>query len=311
MSDYIIEAENLIYTYPDGTQALKGINIKIPKGKKVAVLGSNGAGKSTLFLHCNGILKPQQGIVKYDGREVRYDRKSLLQLRKNVGIVFQDPDSQLFSASVYQEISFGPLNFGLSEETVRKRVEQAMSATEVAGLKDKPTHMLSYGQKKRVSIADILAMEPEVIICDEPTAWLDPKHAQQTVKLFDRINSSGTTIMMSTHDVDLAYSWADYIFVLSNGEVIGEGIPEQVFTNEILIKKADLEKPWLVQVSEVLLIKGCLPKAAVLPRNRERLFELIINHGTNVGEEEVINDFSDFRNKGRERDHISADFKGL
>ncbi len=311
MSDYIIEAENLIYTYPDGTQALKGINIKIPKGKKVAVLGSNGAGKSTLFLHCNGILKPQQGIVKYDGREVRYDRKSLLQLRKNVGIVFQDPDSQLFSASVYQEISFGPLNFGLSEETVRKRVEQAMSATEVAGLKDKPTHMLSYGQKKRVSIADILAMEPEVIICDEPTAWLDPKHAQQTVKLFDRINSSGTTIMMSTHDVDLAYSWADYIFVLSNGEVIGEGIPEQVFTNEILIKKADLEKPWLVQVSEVLLIKGCLPKAAVLPRNRERLFELIINHGTNVGEEEVINDFSDFRNNGRERDHISADLKGL
>ncbi|MBU7005842.1 energy-coupling factor ABC transporter ATP-binding protein [Phosphitispora fastidiosa] len=311
MSDYIIEAENLIYTYPDGTQALRGINIKIPKGKKVAVLGSNGAGKSTLFLQCNGILKPQQGIVKYDGKEVRYDRKSLLHLRKNVGIVFQDPDSQLFSASVYQEISFGPLNFGLPEETVRKRVERAMLATEVAGLKEKPTHMLSYGQKKRVSIADILVMEPEVIICDEPTAWLDPKHAQQTVKLFDRINSGGTTIMMSTHDVDLAYSWADYIFVLSNGEVIGEGIPEQVFTNEILIKKADLEKPWLVQVSEVLLIKGCLPKAVVLPRNRESLFELIINHGTNVGEEEIINDFGDFRNKGRERDHISADLKGL
>ena len=311
MSDYIIEAEDLIYSYPDGTRALSGINIKIPMGKKVAVLGSNGAGKSTLFLHFNAILKPQQGIVKFNGRKVGYDRKSLLNLRKNVGIVFQDPDSQLFSASVYQEISFGPLNFGLPEKSVRKRVEQVMSATEVADLKDKPTHMLSYGQKKRVSIADILAMEPEVIICDEPTAWLDPKHAAQTVKLFDRINSSGTTIVLSTHDVDLAYSWADYIFVLSNGEVIGEGVPEQVFTNEILIKKADLEKPWLVQVFEVLLIKGCLPENAELPRNREGLFELIINHSTNVGEEEKINDFGDFRNKGRERDNISADLKGL
>jgi len=239
LADYILEAENLCYNYPDGTRALTDLCLKIPKGQKTAVLGSNGAGKSTLFLHFNGILKPKRGIVRFDGKDVSYDRKPLLELRKNVGIVFQDPDSQLFSASVYQEISFGPLNLGLAERTVRDRIND---------LKDRPTHMLSYGQKKRVTIADILAMEPKVIICDEPTAWLDPKHAKQTVQLFNEISQNGTTVILSTHDVDLAFSWADYVFIMSDGGVIGEGTPDKIFTDNDLIQEADLDRPWLVDV---------------------------------------------------------------
>ncbi|WP_027365340.1 energy-coupling factor ABC transporter ATP-binding protein [Desulfotruncus alcoholivorax] len=285
MADYILEAENLSYIYPDGTQALKGLYLRIPRSQKTAVLGSNGAGKSTLFLHFNGILKPKSGTVKFNGNNVSYDRRSLLELRKNVGIVFQDPDSQLFSASVYQEISFGPLNLGLTEKTVRDRVERAMTATGINELKDKPTHMLSYGQKKRVTIADILAMEPQVLICDEPTAWLDPKHAKQTLQLFDKIIQNGTTVVLSTHDVDLAYSWADYVFIMSDGRVIGEGVPDKVFSDDALLRNADLDRPWLVDVHDLLIKKGCIPPKATLPRNKEELFEKILYHGICTGEQ--------------------------
>jgi len=279
LADYILEAENLCYNYPDGTRALTDLCLKIPKGQKTAVLGSNGAGKSTLFLHFNGILKPKRGIVRFDGKDVSYDRKPLLELRKNVGIVFQDPDSQLFSASVYQEISFGPLNLGLAERTVRDRVEQVMTAIGINDLKDRPTHMLSYGQKKRVTIADILAMEPKVIICDEPTAWLDPKHAKQTVQLFNEISQNGTTVILSTHDVDLAFSWADYVFIMSDGGVIGEGTPDKIFTDNDLIQEADLDRPWLVDVYDLFINKGCLSEKTPLPRNRGELFELMYRCG--------------------------------
>lgn len=310
MAEYILEAENLNYSYPDGTQALKDLCLKIPKGQKTAILGSNGAGKSTLFLHFNGILKPKSGTVRFNGKDVSYDRKPLLELRKNVGIVFQDPDSQLFSASVYQEISFGPLNLGLAEKTVRDRVEQAMTATGINDLKDRPTHMLSYGQKKRVTIADILAMEPQVLICDEPTAWLDPKHAKQTIQLFNEISQNGTTVILSTHDVDLAYSWADYVFIMSAGRVIGEGTPDKVFSDDILIRKADLDRPWLVDVYDLFIKKGCLSKKTPLPRNKEELFKLTLKYGICGGEQEDY-DYSTLGNAGRERDMLIARGKGL
>ncbi|OAT79953.1 energy-coupling factor ABC transporter ATP-binding protein [Desulfotomaculum copahuensis] len=275
MPEFILEADTVEFSYPDGTRALQGVFMRIPRGAKVAVLGSNGAGKTTLFLHFNGILRPAGGRVRFDGREVRYDHRSLMQLRKNVGIVFQDPDSQLFSASVFQEISFGPLNLGLPREEVRRRVEEAMQATEITGLKDKPTHLLSYGQKKRVSIADILAMEPAVIICDEPTAWLDPKHAEQVMELFKRINNGGTTVILSTHDVDMAYSWADYIFIMMHGTVIGEGTPEEVFQDGELLFRADLARPRLVETWAQLRNKGLLPADLPLPRSWTELFELV------------------------------------
>ena len=147
MSELILEAVDLEYSYPDGTKALRNVNLQVQKGEKLAILGSNGAGKSTLFMQFNGIYRPNSGSIKYQGQAISYKSKALIELRKQVGIVFQDPDSQLFSSSVYQDISFGPLNLGLSEQEVRERVKQALTDTETTDLEDKPTHLLSYGQK--------------------------------------------------------------------------------------------------------------------------------------------------------------------
>ena len=216
----LLETKDLEFYYPDGTQALKSINLQIESGQKIAVLGSNGAGKSTLFLHFNGILKPTKGKLFFKGNEVRHKTAELHELRKKVGIVFQDPDIQLFSANVYQEISFGPLNLKMTPDQVVQQVEQAMAVTGVSHLRNKPTHFLSYGQKKRVSIADVIAMEPEMIIFDEPTACLDPKHTQQILEFFNELHRQGTTILLSTHDVDTAYEWADQIIVMEDGMIV-------------------------------------------------------------------------------------------
>ena len=175
MTEYAIEARDLTYDYEDGTPALAGVCFRAEAGKVTGILGGNGAGKSTLFLNLNGVLTPKGGTVLSGGEPVRYDRKGILELRRKVGIVFQDPDDQLFSADVYRDISFGAVNLGLPAEEVRRRVDWAMERTGVAGLRDKPTHALSYGQKKRVAIAGVLVMEPEVMILDEPTAGLDPQ----------------------------------------------------------------------------------------------------------------------------------------
>lgn len=279
MAKYIIEAEEVQFEYPDGTKALKGLSLAIKEGQKVAILGSNGAGKSTLFLHFNGILRPQRGKIRFAGKDVRYDHAFLMNLRKNVGIVFQDPDTQLFSASVFQEISFGPLNLGLSEDLVRQRVNEAMVATEITDLQHKPTHFLSYGQKKRVSIADVLAMGPAVLIFDEPTACLDPMLTCHIMELFDRISQKGKTVILSTHDVDMAYSWADYIFVLKDGTVAGEGPPEKVFQDEGLLRQTDLTTPWLVEVCCELKNRGWLAPDAPIPRTKKEFFECIQSEG--------------------------------
>lgn len=283
----ILEAREVSFSYADQTLALDNISLAIPKRKKTAFLGPNGAGKTTLFLHFNGIFRPRKGKIFYHGNEIRYDHASLLKLRQKVGIVFQDPETQLFSASVKQEISFGPVNLGLSPEKVRERVNEAMAATGILNLKDRPTHFLSYGQKKRVAIADILAMRPEVLICDEPTAWLDSKHAGQIMALFDKINQGGVTIIFSTHDVDLAYSWADYIFLLKEGTVLGEGVPEQVFGNRCLLEEAELERPWLIEVFEELKRKG-LVNASLPPRTKQELFRQIGRKNTLTAEERRV-----------------------
>lgn len=274
-SEPILEAREVSFSYTDHTPALVNINLSIPKRKRIAFLGPNGAGKTTLFLHFNGILKPRRGKIRFNGQDVQYGHAFLLKLRKNIGIVFQDPETQLFSASVWQEISFGPVNLGLPKEKVWERVSDAMKATGIENLKDKPTHFLSYGQKKRVAIADILAMQPQVLICDEPTAWLDTKYAAQIIELFGEINRTGVTIIFSTHDVDLAYSWADYIFLMKNGMVIGEGVPEHVFSNHQLLAEAELERPWLIDVYEELKRKGWV-SVNLPPRTKQELLLQII-----------------------------------
>ena len=275
MSELILEAVDLEYSYPDGTKALRNVNLQVHKGEKLAILGSNGAGKSTLFMQFNGIFRPNSGTIKYQREDISYKNKALIELRKKVGIVFQDPDSQLFSASVWQDISFGPLNLGLPEEVVSERVKQALIDTETTDLEDKPTHLLSYGQKKRVSIAGVLAMKPEVIIFDEPTAGLDPRHSQEFMLLLEKLSLEGKTIILSTHDVDLAYSWSDKMAIMFGGEIIAHGDPGKLFRRPVILKQADLTLPWLIEMHSELTKKGWLPPSTPLPKTKEDLFNSI------------------------------------
>ncbi|BAH08082.1 energy-coupling factor ABC transporter ATP-binding protein [Clostridium kluyveri] len=275
MSEYILETKNLSFQYPDGTKALNNINLKIEKGKKISFIGVNGSGKSTLFLNFNGVLRPTKGNLIYKGNEVKYNQKSLLQLRKNIGIVFQDPENQLFSASVYQEVSFGAMNLKLDEIEVRTRVETALKNIGMYDYREKAVHFLSYGQKKRVSIADILVMNPEIIVFDEPTSSLDPKHARQIINIFNDINEKGITVILSTHDVELAYSWSDYIFVMKNGEIAKEGTPYEIFSDNKLIEECYLQKPLILEVFEALNESKKISWNNSIPKNKEELFKIL------------------------------------
>lgn len=275
MSEILFELKQLTYRYPDGTTAIKDINLTINKGKKIALLGNNGAGKSTLFLHLNGILKPSSGRVLLEGCPVQYDRRSLLALRKKVGIVFQNPDSQLFSGQVKQDIAFGPINLGWPKEKVKRQTEWAMKEMDVTVLQDRPIHFLSLGQKKRVSIAGILAMEPEVFIFDEPTAGLDPLYAKQIKQVLKTIQNEEKTILLSTHDVHFAYEWADEIIVITDGTLLYQGHPVSLFHKEDILEKAHLEKPWVFETAQVLMNKQILTAQDKLPRSKEELYKLL------------------------------------
>lgn len=272
ITDVILKAENLYFSYDDDkTHSLNGLSLEIKRGQKIAFMGANGSGKSTFFLCCTGILKPQSGKLYFNGEEVRYNKKGLLKLRSKVGIVFQDPDNQLFSASVYQEISFGVLNLGVSKEQAKKEVEQVMDTLEITPFSHKPTHALSGGQKKQVSIADILVMHPDIIILDEPAAALDPRHTTMVNHIVDQLTAQGITVMMATHNVDYAYEWADEVILFSEGSVLIQGSPAQVFGNRAALKQTNLEPPAVLELFESLCKKGILKASLPLPRNLSTL----------------------------------------
>ncbi|HIZ54850.1 MAG TPA: ATP-binding cassette domain-containing protein, partial [Firmicutes bacterium] len=223
------------------------------KGKTTVLLGANGAGKSTLFLNILGILHPQSGEIRFDGQPCGTSRKEMTALRSRIGLVFQDPDDQIFSADVRQDIAFGPLNLGLSQEETRKRVEQAARQTGVYELLDRPVQALSFGQKKRVAIAGVLAMRPELIILDEPTAGLDPAGVSGIMELLSDIKKeAGTTIAIATHDIDLVPLYCDYAYVLSHGQAICAGTPEEIFAQPALLRAHGLRLPRIAHLMEIL-----------------------------------------------------------
>lgn len=275
-SDIILKAEDLYFSYDDEqSHSLNGLSLEIKKGQKIAFMGANGSGKSTFFLCCTGILKPQKGKLFFHNKEVTYKKKELLDLRSKIGIVFQDPDNQLFSASVYQEISFGPLNLGHSEEETKKEVEEVIDYLEITPFRHKPTHALSGGQKKQVSIADILVMKPEIIILDEPAAALDPKHTTMVNHIVDQMTQNGITVLMATHDVNYAYEWADKILLFHEGKVLMYGTPTQVFSNRGVLKQTNLEPPAVLELFESLCRKGILKSSLPLPKNLNALEKYI------------------------------------
>ena len=272
--DWVIEALDVSYTY-DGNdeRALDGLNLKIRRGTKVAFMGGNGSGKSTFFLCLNGIRRPDTGKIRIDGKAIEYTRKGLLEVRGRVGIVFQEPDDQLFSASVYEEISFGILNLGADEETARREVESVIKELEITPFQDRPAHALSGGQKKQVAIADILVMHPEVMILDEPAAALDPKHTKKVQQIVDHLTEKGITVLMATHDIDYAYAWADEIILMHEGKVIRQGTPFEVCSDREALKAASLEVPAVLRMHERLKEKGLIPQDAAPPGNIDELVE--------------------------------------
>ncbi|MGE8000424.1 energy-coupling factor ABC transporter ATP-binding protein [Lysinibacillus sp. NPDC093190] len=275
MTDLYFDLTHLSYAYADGTHALTDISLQIPKGKKIALLGHNGAGKSTLFQHLNGILKPTAGSISFCGKELNYSRKTLKELRQQVGIVFQDADNQLFSGTVKQDIAFGPLNLGWTTEKIEEKIAWAVAQTEVEALLDKPIHFLSVGQKKRVAMAGVLAMEPSVLLLDEPTAGLDNYYSAQVLQYLATLENGERTILLATHDIPLAYGWADQIIVMEAGRIIYNGDPVEMFFQEDLLERAHLERPWVFEMAIALQNKKLFEKNIKMPRSKEDLHRLI------------------------------------
>lgn len=256
-----IEVRDLFFSYEDGTQALKGINLDIKKNARVAILGPNGAGKSTLLLHFNALNLPQTGKVLVENLEV--SKKTEKIIRTKVGMVFQDPDDQIFSMTVREDVSFGPLNMGLSPEEVLVRVEFALRAVRIEDLAEKAPYHLSYGQKKRVAIAGVLAMSPNIIILDEPFAYLDPRGKKGLLQILEELSREGKTVVIATHDVDLAAEWADRIVVIQEGKVLAEGNKDILIDSKI-IEQADLDFPTVAKIFREL------------PQDAEKLLPLTI-----------------------------------
>lgn len=248
MTNIQLSTENLSFTYPDGTQALKNINIEIEKGEKVAIIGPNGAGKSTLFSHFNGLTEPASGCVKIEGKAISFEKDELLKVRQKVGIVFQDPNDQLFAPTVKEDIAFGPMNLGLSYGEVEKRVEDALKMVGMENYEDKTPHHLSGGQQKRIAIAGIIAMKPEIMILDEPTAGLDPDGVEKVLNIMNQLNKEGMTLIISSHDIDMISKYADKIFILYNGEIIESGNKNKIFSDMELLKKAHLRTPITTEI---------------------------------------------------------------
>jgi cobalt/nickel transport system ATP-binding protein len=276
-ADQILKLDNVSFRYPDGSVGLDNCSLPILRGSRTVVLGANGAGKTTLFLHLNGILRPQTGTVYYGGEPLDYSRKGLHSLRSRIGMVFQNPDSQLFSASVREDVSFGPLNLGLDTVTVQIRVEEALQTVDMLECADKPVHNLSYGQKKRACIAGVLAMRPELLILDEPMAGLDAAMQKELFAVLDLLHTAGLTIIIATHDIDFAYGWADEAIVLQKGQLLAQGnAAEILLRSDVQTKLA--ASPLVAELAGYLTLTGMDVRVnGYLPRNSAALMKALAN----------------------------------
>jgi len=262
----LFRLENLSYCYSDGTLALNDVSLSFDKGERIALLGTNGSGKTTLLHHLNGILKPTSGKIYYEDKPLQYDSKSLLELRRRVGFVFQDPNDQLFAPTVKQDVAFGPLNLGQPTDQVKKIVNEALATVGMAEFAEKPPHFLSLGQKKRVALAGVLAMQPEVIIMDEPTSNLDPRATSEILHLLLQLNKeSGITLLLATHDVDMVPLFANRLYILDKGKLVSEGSPKELFSDTEMIRSVNLRSPRITHLFEVLKKENSLPINAELP----------------------------------------------
>ena len=254
----MLKVEGLRYKYPDGTNALNGVNINVAKGEFLAILGANGSGKTTLLKHLNGLLKPTVGSIILDGKKLSELKPT--EVFRKVGMVFQDPNDQLLAPSVEEDVAFGPLNLNLKYDEIMSRVMNALELVEMEKCAKKTIYSLSYGQRKRICIAGILAMEPEVLVLDEPTSGLDPDGVKSVMKLLKDLNERrGITTIIATNSVDLVPVYMSRVVIMDKGKVVKEGTPEEVFTDTKMLEDVKLELPQIAQLMEVLRNRDKLP----------------------------------------------------
>lgn len=261
MSHRHLRGRALRFGYAEGADVLAGADLDIQPGSRVALLGANGSGKSTLLQCLAGTLTPTSGEIGLDACPISRSKRGLREHRQAVQMVFQDPDDQLFSADVAEDIAYGPINLGLSATEVRQRVDDALELLNISDLRHRPTHQLSFGQRKRVAIAGAIAMRPCVLLLDEPTAGIDPAGIEALFDTLQGLERTGTTIALSTHDTALALEWADSVAVISDG-VTRQGAPSTIFADADLLTGAQLRPPWLITLVQDLIDDGILPRHA-------------------------------------------------
>lgn len=248
----MFKVTDLCISYENQTDVLHHLSLDFSNHKAVGVLGANGSGKSTLFAAIVGLLRPNQGEIIYENRPLDYNKSALYQYRQEVGIVFQEPEHQIFYSIVEDDVSFALKNLGIKQAQIESRMKEVFSLLNIEHLKKKPVQYLSYGQKKKVAIASVLMLKTKWLLLDEPTSGLDPAGKQQMIEIISQLIQQGTRIILSSHDMDLMYEVCDYLYVIDKGTIIQEGSSDQVFLDGELLKQAGLEQPWLVKVHQQL-----------------------------------------------------------
>ncbi|WP_311208395.1 MULTISPECIES: ABC transporter ATP-binding protein [unclassified Aeromicrobium] len=276
MSHRALQAVDVEAHYTRGNPVLRGASLNVLPGRRLALLGANGSGKSTLLSCLAGSHRPQAGEVRLDDVPLQYTRRELRHHRQEVQLVLQDPDDQLFSADVSQDVSFGPINLGLPEFQVRDRVGEALDLLNLVHLRRTPTHRLSFGEKKRVALAGAMAMRPCVLLLDEPTAGLDPWGVEEMVTAMQRLEQAQTTIVVATHDLAFALEWADDVAIMREGTVVtGEAV--RMLADESLLDAARLRAPWPLRLAAELAHDGLVP-AGSRPRTVAEVMDLLRQH---------------------------------
>jgi len=242
-----IDVDNVFFTYPDGHAVLKGVSCQIKHGEKVALIGPNGAGKSTFMSLLNGVSLASGGKVSIDGLEV--NKENLVDIRRRIGIVFQDPDDQLFCPTVYDDVAFGPLNLGLAKDEVDARVAESLSLVGLEGFDERSSYHLSFGERKRLALATVLSYRPEILVFDEPSTNMDPLNRR---KLINWLKSSDKTILLCTHDLDIALEVCDRCFLLANGEMVADDVASKMLYDKELLEENNLELPLALMTHELL-----------------------------------------------------------
>ena len=277
--DNIITIKNLIFEYTRGDEsqpmrAIENLSLNIERGSFTAIIGKNGSGKSTLAKNLNGLLLPTEGVIYVDGYDTR-DDENIWNVRQTAGMVFQNPDNQLVSAIVEDDVAFGPENLGIAPEEIRRRVDKALEDVNMGRFKKKAPHLLSGGQKQRIAIAGVVAMKPKCIIFDEPTAMLDPKGRAEIMSIIDELHAEGITVILITHFMDEAVR-ADRIIIMHEGHVLLDGTPQQVFEQEELIRSVNLDVPLMVEMGAKLRKAGIdVPEEII---TEEKMVEFICQY---------------------------------